>query len=80
LRLGYPLINASGTMELFDLAATVDGRFLAEPPVAAYVPKTITLSPRVGNPPPRILETPSGTVWIPSSPKSCRVYWLCRVL
>ena len=43
LRLAYPLINASGTMELFDLAAAGDEEVLAEPPVAAYVPKTITL-------------------------------------
>jgi dihydroorotate dehydrogenase (NAD+) catalytic subunit len=62
LRLAHPLINASGTMELFDLASAIDERFLTEPPVAAYVPKTITLMPRVGNPPPRILETPCGMI------------------
>jgi dihydroorotate dehydrogenase (NAD+) catalytic subunit len=33
---------------------------LAEPPVAAYVPKTVTLQPRRGNEPPRILETVGG--------------------
>jgi dihydroorotate dehydrogenase (NAD+) catalytic subunit len=62
LRLEYPLINASGTMELFDLAAAVDGGVLEDPPVAAYVPKTITLSRRAGNPPPRILETTGGMI------------------
>jgi dihydroorotate dehydrogenase (NAD+) catalytic subunit len=62
LRLAYPLINGSGTLELFELAEAVDQRFIDQPPVAAYVPKTITLSPRAGNPPPRILETPSGMI------------------
>jgi dihydroorotate dehydrogenase (NAD+) catalytic subunit len=62
LRLKHPLINASGTMELLDLAEAAGQHFLAEPPVAAYVPKTITLVPRAGNPPPRILETPSGMI------------------
>lgn len=62
LRLPYPVINASGTLELFDLAASVDERFVDEPPVAAYVPKTFTLSPRAGNPPPRILETVGGMI------------------
>jgi dihydroorotate dehydrogenase (NAD+) catalytic subunit len=62
LRLEHPVINASGTLELFDLAEAVDKGFLAEPPVAAYVAKTITLSPRAGNRPPRILETPTGMI------------------
>lgn len=62
LRLAYPVINGSGTLELFDLAEAVDQRFVDQPPVAAYVPKTITLSPRAGNPPPRILETPAGMI------------------
>ncbi len=62
LRLAYPLINGSGTLELFDLAESVDPRFAELPPVAAYLPKTITVSPRAGNPPPRILETPAGMI------------------
>jgi len=60
LRLDYPLINASGTLELLDLAETVGRPFIEEPPVAAYVTKTVTLSPRSGNPPPRILQVPMG--------------------
>ena len=32
------------------------------PPVAAYVPKTITVDARTGNRPPRILETPGGMI------------------
>jgi dihydroorotate dehydrogenase len=62
LRLAHPLINGSGTLELFDLAEAVDQRVLTEPPVAAYVTKTITIAPRAGNPPPRILETPGGMI------------------
>jgi dihydroorotate dehydrogenase (NAD+) catalytic subunit len=60
LTLAHPLVNASGTMELFELAETFGETILEEPPVAAYVPKTITPQPRAGNMPPRILETPCG--------------------
>lgn len=60
LALEHPFINCSGTMELFDLAEAFGPHFLTHPPVAAYVPKTITLEPRLGNPAPRILETAAG--------------------
>jgi dihydroorotate dehydrogenase (NAD+) catalytic subunit len=62
LRLAYPLVNCSGTMEIFELAEALGSGFAERPPVAAYVPKTITLAPRKGNPPPRILETPEGMI------------------
>ena len=62
LRLEYPLINASGTMEMLDLAEVFGAKFLDHPPVAAYVPKTITVDARSGNRPPRILETPAGMI------------------
>jgi dihydroorotate dehydrogenase (NAD+) catalytic subunit len=62
LRLAHPLINASGTMEILELAETLGGEVLRRPPVAAYVPKTITLEPRGGNPGARILETAAGLV------------------
>ena len=62
LLLAHPLINASGTMEIFDLADVFGPEILAAPPVSAYVPKTITVSARLGNPPPRILETPGGMI------------------
>ncbi len=60
IRLAHPLINASGTFDLFEVADAVDGGLLREPPVAAYVPKTVTLEPRRGNEPPRIVETAGG--------------------
>ncbi len=62
LHLAHPLINASGTMELFELAEAFGPQVLEAPPVAAYVPKTVTLTPREGNPPPRILETRGGLI------------------
>lgn len=62
LQLHYPLMNASGTMELFDMASTLGPDVLSDPPVGAYVAKTITVESRVGNPPPRILETPGGMI------------------
>jgi dihydroorotate dehydrogenase (NAD+) catalytic subunit len=62
LRLEHPLINASGTMEIFELAEVFGREILDHPPVAAYVPKTITVEPRTGNRPPRIMETPAGLI------------------
>ncbi len=62
LCLKHPLINASGTMEILDLADSLGPGILEDPPVAAYVPKTVLLSPNMGNPPPRILETSGGMI------------------
>jgi len=62
LRLRHPVINASGTMELFDIADALGSGILEDPPVAAYVPKTVTLEPRGGNPPPRLAETAAGMI------------------
>jgi dihydroorotate dehydrogenase (NAD+) catalytic subunit len=62
LQLAHPVINASGTMEIFDIAASFGPGILADPPVAAYVAKTVTLEARPGNPPPRLLETPGGMI------------------
>ena len=62
LRLEHPLINASGTMEIFELAESLGPGLLAHPPVSAYVAKTVTLEPRPGNRPPRILETAGGMI------------------
>jgi dihydroorotate dehydrogenase (NAD+) catalytic subunit len=62
LRLEHPVINCSGTMELFELAETFGPSIAEHPPVAAYVPKTVTLEPRAGNRPPRVLETAGGMI------------------
>jgi dihydroorotate dehydrogenase (NAD+) catalytic subunit len=58
--LAHPLINASGTMEIFELAEVLGPHITKRPPVAAYVPKTVTLEPRTGNLAPRIVETAGG--------------------
>lgn len=62
LRLKHPIVNASGTMEILDLGDALDPKILQDPPVAAYVSKTVLLSPNEGNPSPRILETPAGMI------------------
>ena len=53
--LGSPLIPAAGTLgkEALEGAEAVYG---------AMLPKTVTPRPRVGNPPPRLAETPSGMI------------------
>ncbi len=56
LRLANPLLSASGTFGHEDeMAAWID---LREP--GMVVLKTVTLHPRKGNPPPRIVEVPGG--------------------
>jgi dihydroorotate dehydrogenase (NAD+) catalytic subunit len=62
LELVHPVVNASGTMEILELAEVLGDGILRHPPVSAYVPKTITVHPRGGNRPPRILETPAGMI------------------
>ncbi len=53
IELQHPLVNGSGTLDA--LTAGTLG-------LGAFVTKTVTLSPRAGNPPQRIAETPSGMV------------------
>ena len=62
MRLPHPVLNASGTFDLLEAAARYEGDLVAEFPFAAYVPKTVTLEPREGNPPPRITETSAGMI------------------
>ncbi len=62
LELAHPIINGSGT---FDAIAAHDvfGDCLMEAfPFSAFVSKTITVTERTGNPPPRLWETPSGMI------------------
>jgi dihydroorotate dehydrogenase (NAD+) catalytic subunit len=59
IELEHPLVNASGT---YDALAVAGASGLADFPYAAYFPKTVTLEPRAGNPPPRVTETPSGMI------------------
>jgi dihydroorotate dehydrogenase (NAD+) catalytic subunit len=62
LRLPHPVLNASGTYDLLEAAARYEGDLIDDFPFAAYVPKTVTLEPRDGNPPPRVTETPAGMI------------------
>ena len=56
LRLGNPVLAASGTFGYAsELQELVDLRRLG-----GIVTKTVTVKPRPGNPPPRIVETPAG--------------------
>jgi dihydroorotate dehydrogenase (NAD+) catalytic subunit len=55
LRLPNPVLTASGTFGYGDEYAHVVPRS-----IGAVITKTITLEPRVGNPPARIAETPAG--------------------
>src|SRR5205807_3411115 len=62
LRLAHRVINGSGTFDVVAargvFGAALDERF----PFAAYVSKTITLTPRAGNPPPRLWEAAAGLI------------------
>ncbi len=58
VELEHPLLNASGTLDALAAAAGVP----VHQDVAALVTKTITPSPREGNPPPRLWETPAGMI------------------
>src|SRR5213083_1084863 len=56
LRLANPILVASGTFGYArEMAGIVDFSCLG-----GIIPKTVTKSPRAGNPPPRTVETPSG--------------------
>jgi dihydroorotate dehydrogenase (NAD+) catalytic subunit len=62
IALEHPLLDASGTYDAVEAARRSRGDLFAAFPYAAYVPKTVTLEPRTGNPPPRITETASGVI------------------
>jgi dihydroorotate dehydrogenase (NAD+) catalytic subunit len=62
LRLEHPLVSASGTFDLLEYARRYEGDFFADFPYGAYVPKTVTADARLGNPAPRVTETPAGMI------------------
>src|SRR6266436_2185223 len=56
LHLVNPILVASGTFGYArEMASVVDFAKLG-----GIIPKTVTRQPRIGNPPPRTIETPSG--------------------
>jgi len=62
LMLAHPVINGSGTFDALAARRAFGAALDAEFPFSAYVSKTITLQPRLGNPPPRLWEAPGGLV------------------
>jgi dihydroorotate dehydrogenase (NAD+) catalytic subunit len=62
LRLDHPVLNGSGTFDAIAARRAFGEALVDDFPFSAFVSKTITPEPRVGNPPPRIFESPSGMI------------------
>jgi dihydroorotate dehydrogenase (NAD+) catalytic subunit len=62
IELAHPVINASGTYDAIAARKVFGDALLDDFPFSAFVSKTITPEPRVGNPPQRIWETPAGMI------------------
>jgi dihydroorotate dehydrogenase (NAD+) catalytic subunit len=62
LRLEHPVLNGSGTFDAIAARRAFGAALLDDFPFSAFVSKTITPEPRIGNPPPRIFETPAGMI------------------
>src|SRR5436189_3686015 len=62
ITLRHPVINGSGTFDAIAARRAFGATLLDEFPFSAFVSKTITPEPRIGNPPPRIFETPMGMI------------------
>jgi dihydroorotate dehydrogenase (NAD+) catalytic subunit len=62
LELAHPVINASGTFDALAARRAFGEELVERFPFAAYVTKTVTLSPRQGNPPPRLWELAGGMI------------------
>ena len=60
--LAHPIVNASGTFDAIAARRAFGDSVLERFPFSAYVSKTITPAPRVGNPPPRLWEEPAAMV------------------
>jgi dihydroorotate dehydrogenase (NAD+) catalytic subunit len=62
IELANPVVNASGTFDAIAALRVYGDELLADFPFSAFVSKTITPEPRVGNEPQRIWETPAGMI------------------
>jgi dihydroorotate dehydrogenase (NAD+) catalytic subunit len=62
LRLRHRVINASGCFDVLAAERVFGEQLFEQFPFAAYVSKTITLSARDGNPPPRLWESAAGLI------------------
>lgn len=62
MRLEHPIVNGSGTFDAIAARRAFGDQLVERFPFSAFVSKTITPEPRVGNPPPRLWESPAGMV------------------
>jgi dihydroorotate dehydrogenase (NAD+) catalytic subunit len=62
IALADPIINASGTFDAIAARRAFGAPVFERFPFSAYVSKTITPAPRIGNPPPRLWEEPAAMV------------------
>ena len=62
IELEHCVINASGTFDAIAARRVYGDELLEEFPFSAFVSKTITIEPRIGNEPQRIWETPAGMI------------------
>jgi dihydroorotate dehydrogenase (NAD+) catalytic subunit len=62
IELRHPVVNASGTFDAIAARRVYGDALLDDFPFSAFVSKTITPEPRVGNEPQRIWETPAGMI------------------
>jgi dihydroorotate dehydrogenase (NAD+) catalytic subunit len=62
IELAHPIVNGSGTFDALAARRAFGPALDAGFPFSAFVSKTITAAPRVGNPPPRLWESASGMI------------------
>jgi dihydroorotate dehydrogenase (NAD+) catalytic subunit len=62
IELAHPIINGSGTFDAITARRAFGDALDEQFPFSMFVSKTITPEPRVGNPPPRLYETPAGMI------------------
>ncbi len=62
IELAHRVLNASGTFDAIAARRVYGDALLEDFPFSAFVSKTITLEPRLGNEPQRIWETPAGMI------------------
>src|SRR3954454_8510646 len=62
IELEHPVINGSGTYDAIAARRVFGEELLDDFPFSAFVSKTITPEPRVGNAPRRLWETPAGMI------------------
>lgn len=62
IQLEHPVVNGSGTFDAIAARRAYGEALERRFPFSAFVSKTITLTPRAGNPPPRLWEAPAGMI------------------